>query len=208
MQISNWQTISCVSMYKSPAQHKCFNKSTTADNPSCSILKILQNKPLCIVPLTALQCEQISLFTTMLLFKHIYNKPLTSDNSMARSTSSSQTVDQNSMPCKAISSVSLSIASIVICTQTNIRKIKATAQIIMHCHLQIPSPCPPKQTNYSFLPRGTFTSSADSREPRHNICSPEKCAMGRFAPNYTGQHSLSKNKTKTNEHDPNQTHKL
>lgn len=64
---------------------------------------------------------------------------------MARSTSSSQTVDQNSMPCKAISSVSLSIASIVICTQTNISKIKTIAQIIMHCPLQIPSHHPPNR---------------------------------------------------------------
>lgn len=39
---------------------------------------------------------------------------LTSEASMARSISSSQTLDQNSMPCSATSSMSLFIASMVI----------------------------------------------------------------------------------------------
>lgn len=43
-----------------------------------------------------------------------HTKP-TSESSIAKSTSSSQTVDQNSIPCRAISSLSCSMASMVIC---------------------------------------------------------------------------------------------
>lgn len=43
---------------------------------------------------------------------------LTSEASMARSISSSHTLDQNSMPCRATSSMSLFMASMVIWSRT------------------------------------------------------------------------------------------
>lgn len=59
----------------------------------------------------------IQMFTGICLFSVVISK-LTSDASIARSISSSQTLDQNSIPWRATSSMSLFIASIVIFRNT------------------------------------------------------------------------------------------
>lgn len=64
------------------------------------------------------------------------NASITSVASMARSISSSQTLDQNSIPCKATSSMSLFMASIVIWTQrswwdTDIHPFSAAEEMML-----------------------------------------------------------------------------